>query len=441
MPGISPVEYAQSSGGFVAYRTIGSGSSDLLLINDWFSHVGDLCKRDSPFLPVLNRLAAFSRLIVFDKQGVGMSDPLASSNVPTVEEWADDVRAVLDAAGVERTAILAKGAGGTMAMLFAATHPDRVASIALMNGWARLSEAEDYPAGISAEAQAQMLQAPYMPGQAVNAVAGEQLRPDVLEWWQQYVRSAVSPSTSMAMRRWQFSVDVRGVVESVRCPVLLLSFRGAWIGSGHSRYLAEHLPNARLIELPGATDLLFAGDTDTLVGHVEELVTGTRPAPPTDRVLATVLYTDIVDSTVQAGQMGDRRWRQLLDRHDQVVRDALLAGAGREVKHTGDGFLASFDGPARAIRCADAIRQGVRALGIEVRAGLHAGEVERRGDDIGGIAVHIGARVGSLAGPGEILVSRTVKDLVAGSGIRFTERGSHALKGIEDEWQIFAVAD
>jgi class 3 adenylate cyclase len=223
--------------------------------------------------------------------------------------------------------------------------------------------------------------------------------------------------------------------------VLLLSFRGAWIGSGHSRYLAEHLPNARLIELPGATDLLFAGDTDTLVGHVEELVTGTRPAPPTDRVLATVLYTDIVDSTVQAGQMGDRRWRQLLDRHDQVVRDALLAGAGREVKHAGDGFLASFDGPARAIRCADAIRQGVRALGIEVRAGLHAGEVERRGDDIGGIAVHIGARVGSLAGPGEILVSRTVKDLVAGSGIRFTERGSHALKGIEDEWQIFAVAD
>ena len=193
------------------------------------------------------------------------------------------------------------------------------------------------------------------------------------EWFQQYVRSAVSPSTSIAMRRWQFSVDVRAALPAVRCPVLLLSFHGAWIGPGHGRYLAGQLPNAKLVELPGATDLLFAGDSETLFAHIEEFVTGSRPAPPADRVLATVLYTDIVDSTVQASRLGDRRWSQLLDRHDEVVRDTLRAASGHEVKHTGDGFLATFDGPARGIRCAEAIRAGVGALGIEVRAGLHAG--------------------------------------------------------------------
>ena len=441
MPDFSPVEYAESAGGFVAYRTFGSGSSDVLLINDWFSHVGDVCQSDSPYLPVFRRLGSFARVVLFDKRGVGMSDPLPSSNLPTLEEWADDVRAVLDAAGASRVAIIGKGSGGVMAMLFAALHPDRVTGITLFNGWVRLSRADDFPAGASEAAQAEMLQAPYMPREAAHILAGEQLRPDVVDWWEQYLRSAVSPSTSIVMRRWLFSVDVRAALPSVRCPVLVLSHRGSWIGAGQGRYLAEHLPNARLVELPGATDLLFAGDTDTLVGYIEEFVTGVRPPPPSNRVLATVLYTDIVDSTMQAGRLGDRRWRQLLDRHDEVVRGALGAGQGREVNTTGDGFIATFDGPARAIRCAEAIRRDVHALGIEVRAGLHAGEVERRGEDIGGIAVHIGARVGSLAGAGEILVSRTVKDLVAGSGIRFEDRGTHVLKGIEDDWQIYAVAD
>jgi class 3 adenylate cyclase len=326
-------------------------------------------------------------------------------------------------------------------MLSAATHPDRVSHIALVNGWARLSAADDFPIGVPTESQAQMLESPYMPAAAVHAVAGERLAPPVLEWWQQYVRSAVSPSTSMAMRRWLFSVDVRAALPAIGCPVLVVSFESAWIGPAHGRYLAEHIPQARLVELPGGSDLLFAGDTETLVAHIEELVTGVRPAPPPERVLATVLYTDIVDSTVQASRLGDRRWRDLLDRHDRVVRDALAAGSGREVKTTGDGFVVTFDGPARAIRCADAIRRGVRALGLEVRAGLHAGEVEWRGNDVGGIAMHIGARVAALAQGGEILVSRTVRDLVAGSGIRFVDRGSHALKGVEDAWQLYAVAD
>jgi class 3 adenylate cyclase len=441
MGDFSAVEYANASGGFVAFRTYGAGPTDLLLLNDWFSHVGDLCRADSPFLGVLGRLGSFSRLLLFDKRGVGMSDPLPSSDVPTLEEWADDVRAVLDATCVERVALLGKGSGGAMAMLFAATHPERVSHIVLVNAWARLSAADDFPIGVPTAAQAQMLESPYMPPRAVHAVAGEHLPPPVLAWWQEYVRSAVSPSTSIAMRRWLFSVDVRAALPAIGCPTLVISFDSAWIGPDHGRYLAEHIPGARLVELPGATDLLFAGDTETLVTHVEEFVTGVRPAPPPERVLATVLYTDIVESTVRAGRMGDRSWRDLLDRHDRVVREALLHGSGREVKTTGDGFVVTFDGPARAIRCAEAIRRGVRALGLEVRAGLHAGEVEWRGDDVGGIAMHIGARVGALARGGEILVSRTVRDLVAGSGIRFIDRGTHTLKGVEDEWQLYAVAD
>jgi class 3 adenylate cyclase len=441
MPDFSPVEYAETPGGFVAYRTYGTGARHLLLINDWFSHVGDICRADSPFLGILERLGSFNRLVLFDKRGVGMSDPLPSSSVPTLEEWADDVRAVLDAVAAERATILGKGSGAAMAMLFAATHPERVSHIALVNGWARLSEDDDFPIGVPKAAQARMLESPYMPPSAVHAVAGERLAPPVLDWWQQYVRSAVSPSTSMAMRRWLFSVDVRAALPAIGCPALVLSFTSSWIGPGHGRYLAEHIAQARLVEFPGATDLLFAGDTDGLVGHVEEFVTGVRPAPPPERVLATVLYTDIVGSTVKATRMGDRSWRDLLDRHDRVVRDALAAGSGREVNTTGDGFIVTFDGPARAIRCAEAIRRGVESLGLEVRAGLHAGEVEWRGQEVGGIAMHIGARVGALANGGEILVSRTVRDLVAGSGIRFTDRGTHTLKGVEDEWQLYAVAD
>jgi len=360
--------------------------------------------------------------------------------LPTMEKWADDVSAVLDAAGVDRAAIVGKGSGGTMAVLFAALHPERVSSLVLINAWARLSWARNFPLGIEEEAQEAMLQAGYMPPDSVNAVAGEVLSDATQEWYQRYVRTAASPSTVAAMRRWLFSVDVRSALSAVSAPTRVVAFAQAWIGQNHGQYLAERIPGAELVTLPGGTDLLFAGDIDLVGDQIEEFVTGVRVVQPVERVLATVLYTDLVDSTALASRLGDRRWSTLLDLHDQAVREALKAWSGREVKHTGDGFLATFDGPARAIRCAEAIRERLRPLALDVRLGLHAGEVELRADDdIGGIAVHIGARVAALAGAGEVLVSRTVRDLVAGSGIEFVDRGVHRLKGVDDDWHLYAV--
>lgn len=432
------IEYAATSDGFVAYCTTGSGP-DVLLINDWFSHIGDIWRPDSPFLPVLDRLSSYARLIMFDKRGVGMSDPLAVPMLPTLEKWADDVAAVLDATDAQAVSIVGKGSGGAMAVLFAALHPERVSSLVLINAWARLSWAPDFPLGIQERDQELMLQSPYMPPASVDAVAGEPLSPAVQDWYQRYVRTAASPSTVMAMRRWLFTVDVRTALSAVSAPTRVVAFADAWIGKNHGRYLAERIPGAELVTLPGGTDLLFAGDPDVVGDEIEEFVTGSRVVQPSGRVLATLLYTDLVDSTAVATRLGDRRWSALLDLHDKVVRDALSKGAGHEVKHTGDGFLATFDGPARAIRCAEAIRAGLRPLGLDVRVGLHAGEIELRPDDIGGISVHVGARVAAMAEAGEILVSRTVRDLVAGSGIVFADRGVHRFKGVDDDWQLYAV--
>jgi class 3 adenylate cyclase len=326
-----------------------------------------------------------------------------------------------------------------MALLFAAMHPARVSAVVVVDGWARLSAADGFPIGTPVPDQARMLEEPYMPPESVRFIAGEPLRPEVQAWWQAYVRNAASPSTSITMRRWLFDVDVRSALPAVRAPVLVIARRDGWIGAAHGRYLAEAIPTARLVELPGAANFLFAGDTDALVDEIQELVTGARPAPRVDRVLATVLYTDLVDSTRHAIRLGDRRWRDVLDEHDRLVRAALHEASGREIKTRGDGFLATFDGPARAIRCALRIREDVERLGLEVRCGLHAGEIELRGDDIGGIAAHVGARIEALAAPGEILVSRTMRDLVAGSGIEFRDAGAHVLKGVPDEWELYAV--
>jgi class 3 adenylate cyclase len=435
----SPIGYARRGDSYVAYRTAGNGPPDLLLVNDWFSHVGELWSEASPFRPVLDRLASLGRLVTFDKLGVGLSDPVPLGSLPTLEEWIDDLRAVQDTLGVDRSIVVGKGSGAPMALLYAATHPDRVSALVLVDGWARLSSADDFPIGTAEPAQARMLDEPYMPPESVRFVAGEPLTPEVQAWWQSYVRNAASPSTSMTMRRWLFDVDVRATLPSVRTQVLVIARRDGWIGSEHGRYLADSIPGARLVELPGAANFLFTGDTDALVAEVQELVTGARPAPRTDRVLATVLYTDLVESTRRASEMGDQRWRELLDEHDKVVRAALRTFSGHEVKSRGDGFLATFDGPARAIRCAVQLRSALRALGLEVRCGLHTGEIEVRGDDIGGIAAHVGARIEALATPGEIVVSRTVRDLVVGSGIEFEDRGVHTLKGVPDGWQLYAV--
>lgn len=435
----SSVEHAPTGEGFVAYRTAGAGPT-LVLVNDWFSHVGEVWRPESPFRPVLEGLARFSRLVTFDKRGVGMSDPVPLRGLPTLEEWMDDVRAVLDVLGVDQATLVGKGSGGPMALLFAAAHPDRVSGIALVNAWARLADDVDFPLGVPARLQERMLADTYMGTESFRALAGEPVSPILERWWHSYVRTAASPTTARTMRRWLFSVDVRGALAAVRRPVLVVARRYAWIGEDHARYLADHLPNARLVLLPGGSDFLFGGDTEAVLSEIETFVTGQRAAPSANRVLATVLYTDLVGSTARAASLGDRGWRELLDAHDRVVREALLAASGHEVKTTGDGFVATFDGPARGVRCAAALRERVRALGLEMRAGLHAGEVEMRGTDIAGIAAHIGARIGALAGPGEVLVSRTVRDLVAGSGLRFEDRGVHTLRGVDEDWQLYALA-
>ena len=435
------VEYARSGSAFVAYRTQGAAPPNIVLVNDWFSHVGALWQADSPFRPVLDRLSEFGRLITFDKRGVGLSDPVPADSLPTLEAWNDDVLAVLDALDIERATLIGKGSGAPMSLLFAATHPERVESLVLINGWARLSSAEDFPIGVPPADQERMLLSTYLTPNAIAAIAGETPTPEAAAWFQTYLRNASSPTTMRAMRRWLFQVDVRSILSAVKVPALILARRHAWIGIDHARMLARNLPQARLLELAGAADILFAGDTDGLLCEIQEFITGTRPEPRSDRVLATILFTDLVDSTRLASDLGDRRWHERLDAHDRQIRAALSRSRGKEIKTTGDGFLATFDGPARAIECAREIRRSVLSVGLEVRIGVHAGEIEIRGDDISGIAAHIASRIQGLAAPGEILVSRTVRDLVAGSGIAFDERGSYELKGVPDEWQLYTVSD
>ena len=437
----SAVQYARSGDSYIAYRTQGHGPENLVLVNDWFSHVGALWEPNSPYLAVLERLAGLGRLIVFDKRGVGMSDPVPLGTLPTLEEWDDDVCAVLDDLDVDAAHIIGKGSGAPIALLAAANHPDRIRSVTLVNGWARLGVASDFSIGVSVTDQERMLAHTYMSPRAFEIVAGEQLTPEVADWCQSYFRHAASPTTVRTMRRWLFEVDVRSVLSSIHAAVLVLARRDAWVGLAHAHYLAERLPDGRCVELEGAADLLFTGDTDALLDEIEEFVTGTRPQPRIDRVLATVMFTDLVDSTRHAVEMGDRRWHDQLDAHDRNVRTALRRAGGKEIKTTGDGVVATFDGPARAIRCAAEIRERIRSIGLEVRIGLHTGEIEIRGDDIAGIAAHIASRIESQARAGEILVSRTVRDLVAGSGINFEDRGMFALKGVPDEWSLYAVLD
>ncbi len=369
MPQPSPVEYAPTHDGFVAHRHCGAGPPHVVLVSDWFSHQGDLWRADSPFRPVLDRLSSFSHLVTFDKRGIGLSDPVQLSMLPTLEEWVDDLRCVLDTLGIDRAVIIGKGSGGPMAALFAATHPKRVSGLVFVNAWARMGNTDDFELGVPEEIQEVMLDTPYMPASSVALLAGEPVTAALEAWWQAYVRSAASPGTSSTMRRWLFSVDVRAALPSIQCPSLVICRKNAWIGAAHARFLSERIKDSKLVVLPGSADFLFTGDPDALMVEIEEFVTGERPVPTDDRVMATVLYTDLVESTALASRIGDRRWSQVLDRHDRLVREAIDTGSGEAIKHTGDGFLATFDGPARAIRCAAAVRDGLRVLGLEMRAG------------------------------------------------------------------------
>jgi class 3 adenylate cyclase len=437
--------YARLGDLHLAYQVLGNGPPDILLLDQWFSHV-EAQWDVAPLASFRERLATFGRLVMFDKRGTGLSDPVATSALPTIEEWMDDVPAVLDAVGSERPHVITNIGGGIMAMTFAAAHPERVASLILVDCFARFLVAPDFPIGAPPEAVGVALeQADAETGRGVMidvfapSLAGdERLR----RAWSRYERQAASPGSTVAIVRLLYASDVRPILPAIRVPTLVIHRSEATgFGVEHGRYLAEHIPDARYVELPGTDNLIWAGDQAAVVAEIRSFITGVRALPEPDRVLSTILFTDIVGSTKLAADLGDGRWHALLADHDRTVGGLVDRYGGRVIKSVGDGVLATFDGPARAVRAAIAIRDAIRDLGLEVRAGLHTGEIEVRADDIAGLAVHIGARISARAAGGEILVSSTVRDLVAGSGLDFDDRGRHELKGVPGEWQVLAVRD
>ncbi|MCV7380804.1 hydrolase [Mycobacterium alsense] len=434
------IRYAKNGDLNIAYFTTGEGP-DLVVAPGFISHL-EIMWEEPSVVHFYSRLASFRRVITFDKRGTGLSDP--ATHAPTLEETVDDLRAVMDATGCESADLLGISEGGTMSMLMTASHPERVNMLALYGAFPRLLRAPDYPLGVTEEQLSRMVELStkgWGEGVALGGWAPSRRGDsDLRRWWARLQRMAASPGMVRNIFALYPQLDIRDVLPAIRLPTLVLHRRDdRMVSVEMGRYLADCIAGAKFVELDGADHLFFTGDADALLDEVEEFLTGVRPLPAVERVLATVLFTDIVDSTKRAVELGDERWKVLLGKHDAQVRRQLERFRGREVNTTGDGFLARFDGPARAIRCAMAIRDVLRSLGLEVRAGVHTGEVELRDDDISGIAVHIAARVAAAAGPGEVLVSRTVVDLVAGSGLSFAARGEHTLKGVAGEWRLFAV--
>ena len=436
-------KYAKSGDIHIAYQVLGNGPLDLMIVPGFVTHIEHIW--EEPLAArFYKRLASFSRLILLDKRGTGLSDRVADHALPTLEQRMDDVRAVMDAVGSERAALFSVSEGGSMCLLFAATYPERTSGLILFGCYARRSWAPDYTWGATPEenrVQLESIESGWGNAWAIEMRAASLADDEHFRhWYATHYRLGASPGAAMALAKMNAEIDVRHILPSIRIPTLILQRRGdRTVRVEHGRYLAEHIPGAKYVELEGIDHIPFIGDADSVLGHIEEFLTGVRPVPEPDRVLATVLFTDIVGSTERAAALGDRRWRELRDTHHAIVRRELARYRGREVETAGDSFLATFDGPARAIRCALTVRDAVRQLGIEIRAGLHTGEVELMDDKVGGLAVHIGARVAAQAGASEVLVSSTVKDLVAGSGIQFSDRGTFALKGVPGEWNLFAV--
>ncbi len=438
------IRYADTGDGRVAYWRLGDGDLDLVYAPAFLSHL-DLFWDHPPYRRHLERLASFSRLLVFDRRGVGLSDPV--SEVPTLDDRMVDVLAVMDDAGVERAALFGASEGAPASILTAATHPDRVGALVLYGAMARASADDDYPLAAPIEAYRAASEELVLPFWGTGATADVFVPsvsddPSAREFYARLEREGASPRMALLMFDAFLQVDVRDVLPAVHVPTLVLHRHGDRVVSVRAgRWLAEHIDGARFVELAGIDHGFAAGDDESIAREVEAFLTGTVTGGISDRVLATVMFSDIVGSTERAAELGDRRWRALLDAHDAAVRGALTRFEGREVKTTGDGFLATFDRPSRSIECARAVRDACATLGVTVRIGLHSGECEMRGDDVSGMAVHVAARVGALAGPGEVLATRTVKDLVVGSGIEFTDRGEHELKGVPDRWSLVAVAD
>jgi len=437
------VAYTRTSDGVnIAYQVVGDGPLDLVLVPGWISHL-DMIWQWPPYARWLRRLASFSRLILFDKRGMGVSD--RPTEAATLEERIDDLRAVMDAVESRSAALWGYYDGAAMCALFAATYPQRTSALVLSCAAPAGHDDDELhwlpPRDRMQRAAVAVEAGHWGDGESISRIApsvadDERFR----EWWARFERSCASPAAVLALQRMVIELDIRHVLPTIRVPTLVLE-RDRDVNSDprSGRYIVERIPGARHTVVPGVDSLPFVGDGESLIAAVEEFLTGRRGPAPSDRVLATVLFTDIVASTERAAAEGDVAWRRLLDDHDQIAAEAVARWRGRLVKTTGDGMLATFDGPVRAIRGASELREDLAAIGLEIRAGLHTGEVEIRGDDVGGIAVHIGARVADRAGAGEVLVSRTVKDLVAGSGVEFEDRGVHELKGVPDAWQLFSV--
>ncbi|HUC38238.1 MAG TPA: adenylate/guanylate cyclase domain-containing protein [Acidimicrobiales bacterium] len=446
----SRIYYARNADVHIAYRVLGSGAVDML----WYPGAPLLPMEsvdDEPhFRRLEQRLSSFARVVQFDARGIGLSDPMSPAEPPTLEQWVEDALCVLDSTGCGEVVVFAPRDSALQAVMLAASHPHRVAKLVIVNGFARLRRAEDYHVGIPDHILDAFVESniegspgdePGVPDDFLTVAAPTVANdPDFRVWWERAGRQGASPATAKAILTVGYAADVRSLLPSVSAPTLVLHRQDEPLFRiGHGKYLAEHIPDARFVELPGNDSLYWVGDIDLLLEEVEEFATGTRLARRPETAIATILVTDIVGSTETMAKVGQQSWRDVLDRHDAAVRRQLERFGGHEVKTTGDGFVSTFDGPARAVTCALAVRDAATQLGLEIRVGVHTGEVELRGGDISGMAVHIAARVEALARPGEVLVSRTVVDLIVGSGTEFNDRGEHELKGVPGSWRLFAV--
>jgi len=424
-----------NDGSQVAYQVIGDGPRDVIVLFPAFIPI-DLMWDEPRIVHFLNRLSSFARHIWFDFRGSGASSVVALDEDRLAETWVEDMLVIADEVGCERLAIL-QLAGAGMGPLFAATHPARTTKLVLVDASARFRRAQDYPDGLSDEDMNALIDGAFRIELAAPTLADD---PQFRRWYERAIRLGGPPD----LRRHRFAAasqtDTRAVLGAVQAPTMVVTRRDAPFANG-SRYLARHIPDAELVEWEGPDRLPYATNAGPVIDAMEEFLTGELSTPDTDRVLATVLFTDLVSSTPQVAQMGDRRWRDLLATHDALVRAELERFRGQQVNHTGDGIVATFDGPGRAVRCACAIRAALGAVGLQVRAGLHTGEIELRGAEVAGIAIHIGQRVSAHAGPGQVLVSRTVADLIAGSGIPLGDEGEYELKGVSGTWRLFSVLE
>jgi class 3 adenylate cyclase/pimeloyl-ACP methyl ester carboxylesterase len=438
-------QYAKSGEVHIAYQVTGNGPVDLIMVPGWVSNI-ELSWESVEYSRFLERLASFTRLILFDKRGTGLSDRVSEHELPDLEHRMDDVRAVMKAVDSERAALMGVSEGGSMSLLFAATHPEQTIALITAGVFAKRIWSPDYPWAPTPDQRQEWLD-------LIERDWGGEVDLDIMapsvahdphfrKWWSSYLRRSASPAAALALGRMNTQIDVRSVLSSIRIPTLVLHRIGDKdCNIEEARYIASQIPDAKLVELPGSDHLPYVGDSTALLDEVEEFITGSRPTYQGNRVLATILFTDIVSSTTHANDLGDRNWKTLLERHNDLVRSEIDHFKGREIETAGDSFLVTFDGPARAIRCACAMRDAVKQLGIEIRAGVHTGEIEFSREKIRGIGVHIAARVMEEAAASEVLVSRTVKDLISGSRIDLREKGVYGLKGVPEEWRLFLVED